>query len=125
MSQIMKAYMGVFVILALAAVSGGILSGYLNVLCAQDLHAGMIAELEDSHFCQSVLQECFKQAEEKGYHLTVTLYSEDGSLLRVEHAGGVPADSYLSERAEVSLEFVYEHAFLQIQKTHVLTGYAG
>ena len=50
MNQIIKAYMGVFVILLLAAVSGGILSGYLNVLTAQDMHAGIISELEDSHF---------------------------------------------------------------------------
>lgn len=125
MSQIIKAYMGVFVVLLLAAVSGGILSGYLNVLAAQDMHAVMISELEDSHFYYEVLRDCFRQAEEKGYELTVTLYSEDGTVECVKTAGEIPADSNRTERAEVALQFTYEHAFLQIRTPHVLTGSTG
>ena len=50
MSQIMKAFFGIFLIMFMTVTSSGILSGFMTVVEAQNLHAQIINELEDSDF---------------------------------------------------------------------------
>ena len=45
MSQVMKAFMGVFMVLFLMATSTGVIGAYYQVLHAQNTHAVMIDEL--------------------------------------------------------------------------------
>ena len=54
MSQIMKSFMGVFIMLFMSVTSIGILSGFLSVLSVQDLHSCIISELEDSDFYEEM-----------------------------------------------------------------------
>lgn len=125
MSQIMKAYMGIFLLLMLTAVSEGIFAGYLQVLSAQDMHASVIKEIENSHFYHEVVKECFEQAEEKGYQLEITMYKKDGTTQRITSGETVLENAGEIMGAEVRMEFVYSNTFLQIHQPHILSGYAG
>ena len=46
MSQIMKTFLGVFLIMFMVVTSSGVLSGFMTVVEAQNLHAQIINELE-------------------------------------------------------------------------------
>ena len=48
MSQIMKTFLGVFLIMFMVVTSSGVLSGFMTVVEAQNLHAQIINELEDN-----------------------------------------------------------------------------
>ena len=62
MSQIMKTFLGVFLIMFMVVTSSGVLSGFMTVVEAQNLHAQIINELEDSDYDSSVAQTCFQNA---------------------------------------------------------------
>ena len=59
MSQILKTFLGLFLILTMVATSAGILSSFLSVMTAQNMHAAMISEMEDSDFYPQVIMDCF------------------------------------------------------------------
>mgnify|MGYP001633974479 FL=1 len=65
MSQIMKSFLGLFLIMFMVVTSAGVLSGFLSVLSAQNTHAAIISELEDSDFYPSVVNEFFKKAKDE------------------------------------------------------------
>ena len=46
MSQIMKTFLGVFLIMFMVVTSSGVLSGFMTVVEAQNLHAQIINELK-------------------------------------------------------------------------------
>lgn len=66
MSQIMKTFLGVFLIMFMVVTSSGVLSGFMTVVEAQNLHAQIINELEDSDYDSSVAQTCFENASKAG-----------------------------------------------------------
>lgn len=72
MSQIMKAFMGVFLTLFMAVTAMGILAAYMEVMNAQDMQARIVDEIENSDFNTGVVRQCFLQSEEAGYQLKVT-----------------------------------------------------
>ena len=50
MSQIIKAFMGVFLTLFMAVKAMGILAAYMEVMNAQDMQARIVDEIENSDF---------------------------------------------------------------------------
>lgn len=50
----MKTFLGVFLIMFMVVTSSGVLSGFMTVVEAQNLHAQIINELEDSDYDSSV-----------------------------------------------------------------------
>ena len=78
MSQIIKAFMGVFLTLFMAVTAMGILAAYMEVMNAQDMQARIVDEIENSDFNTGVVQQCFLQSEEAGYQLKVTFFNEKG-----------------------------------------------
>lgn len=124
MSQVIKSYLGVFMVLLLMMTSIGILSAFMMVLSAQDVHAVIIDELENSHCAQNVLEECFDMAGQAGYDLSVNLFYEDGTSCRISSEEEIPADSSTSFYARVELEFPLTIGFFQLQQNHVISGYA-
>ena len=84
MSQIMKAFMGVFLTLFMAVTAMGILAAYMEVMNAQDMQARIVDELENSDFNAGVMRECFQKCADAGYELSVTVYAE-GSAVSVFH----------------------------------------
>ena len=76
MSQIMKTFLGVFLIMFMVVTSSGVLSGFMTVVEAQNLHAQIINELEDSDYDSSVAQTCFENASKAGDTLELKLYKK-------------------------------------------------
>ena len=63
MSQIMKTFLGVYIILLMTLSVMGILGAFLTVLSAQNMHSQIITELENSDFSRQVIRSCFEQAQ--------------------------------------------------------------
>ena len=77
MSQIIKVFTGVFMVMLLITTSAGVLGAFGQMIRAQNTHAAMIDELENSNYAKSVIEACFETAQEEKYHLQLTFYSAD------------------------------------------------
>ena len=124
MSQIMKSFTGLFLILLMGALSAGLLTVFLTVQRAQNVHAAMINEIEDSDFYPGVLRECYEQAESLDASLVITLYSESRGALLCESASQIPADTEDVSGARVVLEYPFQVAWFSLSGTRSLSGYA-
>lgn len=124
MSQIMKAFTGVFFILLMMMSSVGLLSGFLQVVQAQNYHRVIIDELENSDYAKSVLQESFLVAEEAGFELAVTLYYENEGVVKCANLTDIPENCTGVYMAEVELGFPFQIAFLEVDTRQRLFGYA-
>ena len=124
MSQIVKAFLGVFLTLFMAVVALGVLSTYMEVMNAQDMQARGVDELENSSFNAAVMGDCFKKCAESGYELAVTLYEESGSIMAVHSMQEVPANAANISMAKVELHFPLKSAFLGIDQSRTFVGYA-
>ena len=123
MSEIMKTFLGVFLIMFMVVTSSGVLSGFMTVVEAQNLHAQIINELEDSDYDSSVAQTCFQNASKAGDTLELKLYMTDNSIMTVTDASQITSSDEI-EKARVELKFTYAVAFFGIEQEHVLSGYA-
>lgn len=123
MSQIMKTFLGTFMIMLLTVTASGILSGFLTVIEAQNIHSQMISELEDSDFYPGVVRSCFESAKSLGDELNITFYMDDNTIRTVSNINGIP-DTSSVVKARVELRFLYTIAFFGISQEHVLSGYA-
>uniref|UniRef100_UPI0040574147 hypothetical protein n=1 Tax=Agathobacter sp. TaxID=2021311 RepID=UPI0040574147 len=124
MSQIMKAFMGIFLILFLMASSASVLGAFLQVLKAQDMHAMVVDELENSDYSQPVLQESFTIAEKSGYDLDITLYQENHETYLCSEKGQIPQNTKDAEMAKVTLTFFFQIPFFAINQGYSISGYA-
>lgn len=124
MSQIIKTFMGVFLILLMTVTSIGILTAYMKVLNAQDLQARVVDEIENSDYAASVIRAGYGEAQKAGCGLTVTLYYEGGGTVVLTDASQVPGNTEDVSMARVELTFPFRVAFLGIEKEHTFTGYA-
>lgn len=124
MSQIIKAFLGVFLTLFMTGSAISVLAGYLIVLDAQNVHAALLDEAENSDFAPAVLQDCFTECSRHHYKLYMTLYYENGGVVNADNASGVPADTSEVAMAKLALAFPYRITFFNIQQEHTLTGFA-
>jgi hypothetical protein len=124
MSQIMKAFMGVFLTLFMAVTSLGILSAYLEVMNAQDMQAKVVDEIENSDFSPLVMRECFEKCDNSGYSLVITLFCDDQVLCTMHGTGEVPDSVEGVQVAKVEMKFTFRVPFLGIEKEHTFSGYA-
>lgn len=124
MSQIIKAYTGVFLVLFLMATGVGILGAFLQTMQAQDLHGKIIDELENSDYAVGVLKETYEITENYGLNLEVLLYLENGECLHCGNRMEVPDTLEQVTMAEVAVTYPIRIAFWGIEKEHRLTGYA-
>ena len=124
MSQIMKTFMGIFLLLFLMASSAGMLEAFLQVLKAQDMHAMIVDELENSDYCLPVLQESFEKAQNYGYDLNIILYRENHETYVCTKKEELPQDTADAEMAKVNLTFPFEISFFGISQKYSINGYA-
>lgn len=124
MSQIMKGFLGIFMILFLVSSAVGILSAFLTVMDAQDLHESVINEIEDSNYSWNVLAENFEKVENSGYQLEVVLYYADGGQAVCSSGTELPSDSRAVTLARVDLRFPFQVGFFGVNEMHTLSGYA-
>lgn len=124
MSQIMKCFTGIFIILFMTVSSIGILSAFLTVISAQNLHASIINELENSDFYEEVVRESFAKAEETKNVLVLTFYYSDNTSIEVTSE---ELDKYKAENVEmakVDLRFNLNSGLFSLSDEHILSGYA-
>ena len=107
--------LGLFLIMFMVVTSAGVLSGFLSVLSAQNTHAAIISELEDSDFYPSVVNECFKKAKDENTCLSIKLYLDDNSVKTISGAGEIPGGKKI-EKARVELKFLSD-TFFEIKRT--------
>ncbi|MBQ8040194.1 MAG: hypothetical protein IJ274_10065 [Lachnospiraceae bacterium] len=123
MSQIMKAFTGIFMVLFLTVSSMGILGAFLQVSKALNFHTGVIDELENSNYCKSVLEECFEMAELNGYELEVTLYEMQGGTLLCSKKADIPVADKEINMAKVDMKFYITIPFFSLRNEQAISGY--
>ena len=123
MSQVMKGFTGVFLLLLLAVSALGLLGGFLQVFRAQSFHSGVICELEDSDYAPTVIEECLQKGEENGYALKVTVFYKTGGNLILTQKEQVAQITKEVDMARVELTFGIEFPLFGIESTQILSGY--
>lgn len=124
MSQVMKAFMGVFMVLFLMTTSTGVLGAFYQILHAQNTHAVMVDELENSDYARSVMEACFDTAEKEGFHLQLSLYSDTEEIKKCTSKAELPENTEDISMAEVVLNYSIVIAFFDIDMEQQLFGYA-
>ena len=124
MSQIIKAFLGIFLTMFMAVTAMGILSAYMEVMNAQDMQAGFVDEIENSDYNPGVIKACMASCEKAGYHLTVTLFCENAVVTTIHNSGEVPAKTDGTDMAKVEFSFPFRVGFFGINKEHKLVSYA-
>ena len=124
MSQVMKAFMGVFMVLLLITTSAGVLGSFYQILHAQNTHAVMLDELENSNFAKAIMVACFETAEAEEYRLQMNLYSSSREIQSCTSVTDIPEDTREITMVEVILFYDIEIAFFEIAEEQQLFGYA-
>lgn len=124
MSQIMKAFMGVFLTLFMSVAAMGILTAYMEVMNAQDMQARIVDEMENSDYNAGVIRDCFRQSAEAGYQLSITLFCEDTAMMTLHSEQEVPSQIAEVDMAKVEMKFPFRVAFFGIDQNHTFVSYA-
>lgn len=124
MSQVMKAFMGVFMVLLLVTTSAGVLGAFYQILHAQNTHAVMLDELENSDFAKVIMEACFETAELEEYRLQMNLFSESEEIQTCMSIEELPNNTEDVTMVEVILFYDIELAFFEIATEQQLFGYA-
>ena len=74
METIFKVFTGVFVLMMLTAGGIGLIGATLNANAADHFYSDASKRISVSHFSKDVIEECEKEAKEKGYVLDVKTY---------------------------------------------------
>ncbi len=107
MSQVVKAFVGIFFITMFTMLGAGIVGAQLESAYARDYKESVIAEIENSDLSQQVIDSCIAQAKKDGYDLTVQVYKKKEG-----------------KTAEVCLSYEYRIGFLNYLSKHEIWGYA-
>ncbi len=124
MSQIMKAFTGLFVVMFMMVTATGLLGAFFQTMHAQNLHAAVIDEMENSNYARSVLEGCFLAVEEAGYEMELTLYTEYDGFIKCESKETLPVITEDIVMAEVTLKYPFQIGFFQVDVKQELFGYA-
>ncbi|SFG15649.1 hypothetical protein SAMN04487761_10632 [Lachnospiraceae bacterium C7] len=121
MSQVVKAFLGIFMIMLLAVTSVGILTTFLTITNAQDEHARIINEIENSNFYSEVVKECSKNARENGYDADIVVYYDNETKgADLQHLN----DTKDAKAARVKLSVPVKIGFFDLNYNYKLDGYA-
>ena len=124
MSQVIKTFMGVFLVLFLVAASTGVLGAFYQIIHAQNTHAHMIDEIENSDYAMGVLENCFLIAEEEDYRLQISLYSDTQNTRVCLNSDSLPTQIDAVNMAEVILFYDVEIPFFDVKIEQQMFGYA-
>lgn len=124
MNQIIKAFTGIFIVLFMMSAATGILGVFFQSIYAQNLHAAIIDELENSDYTYSVIEGAFATTEENGFLLELILYRKDNGVVPCYSAEDIPQDLEDVYMAEVILTYPVQIAFFALDNSQQLYGYA-
>ena len=106
MEQVIKTYLGIFLMMLLSTVGIGIVAAEAQICQARNFKSDVVVELENSNYNREVINACIKQADELGYQLQVNLYEDSGDITVCEN-GNVPPVEKEVTMAEVILHYAY------------------
>ena len=106
MEQVIKTYLGIFLMMLLSTVGIGIVAAEAQICQSRNFKSDVVVELENSNYNREVINACIKQADELGYQLQVNLYEDSGAITVCEN-GNVPPVEKEVTMAEVILHYAY------------------
>lgn len=121
MEQMIKTYLGIFLIMMMTVIGIGIVSAEVEITRARDFKSDLIVEMENSDYNVNVLNACMKQAKEIGYGLEITLFGDDGSIVSYQEGGELPEGGV--RLAEIVLSYSYSMGPFSSSRQHSLRGY--
>lgn len=124
MSQIIKAFTALFLVLYMMVSTLGLIGVCFQVLHAQNFYSAVVDELENSDYAQSVLIECFETAEKAGYELEITLYPAHDPYVQMHNVSDVARVTGAVSMARVRLKYPVQLWFFEIDSSQELYGYA-
>lgn len=110
MGTVIKGFIGIFFILVNVVTGVSIIGQGVEEHAAQNFHADVISEIENSNFAPSVIQSCIAQAEKEGYELTVDNIIAD-------------ADNNV-QMAEVTMKYKYDIDIFNVTAEKEKRGFA-
>ena len=69
MEQVIKTYLGIFLMMLLSTVGIGIVAAEAQICQARNFKSDVVVELENSNYNREVINACIKQADELGLSL--------------------------------------------------------
>lgn len=124
MSQIIKSFLGVFLLLVMCSVGITIFAMFLHVMSAQNLHADIVNELENSAFHKSVIENCFERAEDESCKLKLTLYDDQNISTVITKKEDIPQELGAIVSARVDMIFELNLPFVPTKESHIFSAYA-
>ncbi len=106
MSQVVKAFVGIFFIMVFTMLGTGIVGAQMESAYARDYKENVIAEIENSDLSRQVIDSCIMQAKRDGYDLKVQIYKKNEQ-----------------KTAEICLAYEYRIGFLNYVSRHEIWGY--
>ncbi len=123
MSQIIKVWMSLFLILVFIVTGIGCISASTDIEHARSFKADVVANLENSNYNADVINSCISTASDCGYALTIVAYGKDGGVKT--YRDGSPAGSTKGVyAASVTLKYKYKIGFLNINTEKSVRGMA-
>lgn len=122
MSQILKAFLGMFFIMVLLFLGMGIVSAQMEVSDALDYKSDIVAELENSNYSPQVINACIRQAIANGYSIEVKTFVPGQSAKTYTQPNA--SDTTGVVMAEIKLTYSYSIGILNMVTKHQVRGYA-
>lgn len=122
MEQVIKTYLGIFLMMLLSTVGIGIVAAEAQICQARNFKSDVVVELENSNYNREVINACIKQADELGYQLQVNLYEDSGAVTVCEN-GNVPPVEKEVTMAEVILHYAYRMGPFHSKTEHSIRGF--
>lgn len=109
MSQIFKAFLGIFLILLFVITMIGVITADQDISNARDFKNQVVTQIEVSNFSSQVINACKSSATDYGYELdTNTILDTNNRAVAVE----------------ITLRYNYSIPFLNVFSNHTLHDYA-
>lgn len=124
MSQVVRAFTGIFFLMLLTLLGSGIIGAQLESSYARDYKEAVVAELENSGLSTTVMNACMRQARENGYELTLWIYQTGKEPVFLDEETEEVFLTEETEMVEVLLNYDYSIPFLGYLSKHSLRGYA-
>ena len=122
MEQVIKTYLGIFLMMLLSTVGIGIVAAEVQICQARNFKSDVVVELENSNYNREVINGGMKQADELGLQLQVNLYEDSGNIIVCEN-GNVPFLEKNVTMAEVVLHYGYRMGPFHGKTEHSIRGF--
>ena len=123
MSQIVKTFTALMMLLFLMFTTTSMLALMTDSVSAQNLHSAMIEELENSHYAISVMEDCFRVAKDNAYQLEMVIYSRESGKVIACESTQIPQNTEGIYAVEVVLTYSLKSPFFYLNQEQTIAGY--